>query len=319
MTMHSEHAGRKNENSQEITDAATNPAAAVAQPAAAASPNAGATPAPVPAATRMDSFERLMEQAPFSVIISRVRDGTLRYGNQRAKLQFGFSGQEGIGLAASDFYVHVSDRDRFLQQIFTQGSAQDWEMELRDLQGQAYWALMSGTLTEYENEPAIMVAIKNIDVRKKAQMALQDQSHVLEERVKELNCLYSVFALTEQDQLTVDMILQQVVSLMVNGWQYPEITEVQIEWAGRIFATPGFKLSAWQQVVTQETAAGDPVRLIIAYQEERPSADEGPFLAEERDLAAAIVHRLAEVLARRRLADLAAEQTALVQLMYREF
>lgn len=62
----------------------------------------------------------------------------------------------------------------------------------------------------------------------------------LNERVKEQLCLYKIFNLTEDLEAPLDKQLQQVVERIPPGWQYPDITMVRLEYAGRQYTTANF-------------------------------------------------------------------------------
>ncbi len=121
----------------------------------------------------------------------------------------------------------------------------------------------------------------------------------LSKRVKEQQCLYRVFALTEDVNVPIHKQLQQVVNEIASGWQYPDITEARIVVDGTSYTTTGFHESAWLQTVEATSLLGTALQLTVVYLEERPVEDVGPFLTEEQKLAEAIIHRLTEVLERR--------------------
>lgn len=117
-------------------------------------------------------YAELVENAPFPIIIALVKDGTLKYGNQRAKIQFGFEGLNGQGLLTSRFYVNLDDRKRFLDLLHKDQIVYDFEVQLYNYMGEAYWALMSASYTEFDSDPSILVTINDINKRKKAEEAL---------------------------------------------------------------------------------------------------------------------------------------------------
>lgn len=119
-------------------------------------------------------FRNLLEQAPFPVIISRLRDGTLRYGNKRAQIQLGFSEGEGVGSPASRFYYSPEERDDFIGRLLKNGYVYDRELRLLDYHNRVYWALMSASLVDYDGEPAAMAMINDISERKAAEAALRE-------------------------------------------------------------------------------------------------------------------------------------------------
>ena len=261
-------------------------------------------------------FRSLLENAPFPVIIARARDGVLLYGNTQAKRRFGFSGNEGVGMEAAQFYQNIEDRQRFLTTLWQQGCVQDWEIPMLDLQGQIYWALMSGSLVEYDGESAVMVSINDISRRKQAEQELEQERRRLRERVKEQHCLHSVFAITEDDATPLPKLLQRVVQEIPTGWQYPDITAVCLEYDGQQFATANFINTPWLLEASASLLDGGELRLQVAYIEERTPEDEGPFLNEERLLAETVVQRLKEMLNRRRSVAAIRQHEELLHVMY---
>ena len=114
----------------------------------------------------------------------------------------------------------------------------------------------------------------------------------LRERAKELNCLYAVQELINNPENSLEKILQELTLVLPRGWQYPDICKVEIICGDTTYASPGFVKTPWIQsaaVVVQDEVSG---RLNVLYTEERPKADEGPFLKEERKLINAVAEQL---------------------------
>ena len=122
-----------------------------------------------------DSYRTLLEMAPFPAVISRVRDGTLLYGNQRAEIQYGINREEGIGQPADSFYEDTEERDRFVASLEKQGYVNDLEVRMRSMDGRRFWALISASIVDFDNEPAIFAAINDITRRKQVEAALEEQ------------------------------------------------------------------------------------------------------------------------------------------------
>lgn len=127
--------------------------------------------------------------------------------------------------------------------------------------------------------------------------------HKLQERVKELTALHRTARLLQDPDRPVADVMQELVSLLPDAWQYPDVAEARIRLPDRDYRTPRFRETAWMQ--STEFVAGDAGRgaITVAYLEERPPADEGPFLAEEREL----IDSLGEML-RSHLRNLRAER-----------
>jgi len=116
--------------------------------------------------------------------------------------------------------------------------------------------------------------------------------HELRERAKELSCLYTIQELLSDQDRPLGEICQDIVEALPPGWQYPDACQAQITYSGNVYATLGFKETPWVQsadVIVQSEIVG---QVIVCYTEERPPADEGPFLKEERKLITSIADQL---------------------------
>ena len=117
----------------------------------------------------------------------------------------------------------------------------------------------------------------------------------LRERIKELNCLYGIARLADRCHDDLEKLLQGLVEFLPFSWQYPETTCARIIFKGKTYKGVGFRLTKWRQS-TPITMYGETVgELAVFYREERPAADEGPFLKEERALLEEIAERIGSI------------------------
>jgi DNA-binding CsgD family transcriptional regulator len=120
----------------------------------------------------------------------------------------------------------------------------------------------------------------------------------LRERIKELNCLYGIARLAERHHDSMDDFLKALVEMLPLSWQYPEITCARIVVEDRTYKSRDFKLTKWRQIspiLAHNRPVGD---VTIFYMEERPAADEGPFLKEERVLIDEVAKRIGAIAVR---------------------
>jgi signal transduction histidine kinase len=122
----------------------------------------------------------------------------------------------------------------------------------------------------------------------------------LNERIKELSCLYSILQLSDQPDRSMDEILQGAVELLPPAWQFPDIATARITFDGSTFSLPGFQRIKRKQssdIVVKGNRSGT---VEVAYTEEKPELDEGPFLTRKliesvaRELSLTIERRLHE-------------------------
>jgi signal transduction histidine kinase len=116
--------------------------------------------------------------------------------------------------------------------------------------------------------------------------------HKLGERVKELTALHHTARLLQDNQRPAADVIRDVVGLLPNAWQYPEITAARIRFGPYDVATPNYVETPWVQSVIFTIGDGASGSAEVRYLEQRPDETEGPFLSEERDL----IKSLAEML-----------------------
>ena len=125
--------------------------------------------------------------------------------------------------------------------------------------------------------------------------------HALQERAKELNCLYRVGELLGQIDRPLDEIFRGIVEVLPAGWQYPHDCQAQIAFEKALVQTPEYLATPWVQkakIVVQGEVLGF---VEVSYKREMPRSDEGPFLKEERKLIDTIAERISSGLTQRRL------------------
>jgi hypothetical protein len=125
---------------------------------------------------------------------------------------------------------------------------------------------------------------------------MTDEVWALRERAKELRCLYSVSAGLSRRDEPPQVVFRWVLDAIPPAWQYPEDTTARIEYLGRTHALPDFVDTPWRlrsPISVWRTSVG---AIEVHYKQEKPTAWEGPFLREERELLDNIAHRIGEYL-----------------------
>ncbi|MBU3907875.1 MAG: PAS domain S-box protein [Gammaproteobacteria bacterium] len=130
-------------------------------------------------------YRSLLEMAPFPAVLSSLRNGTLLYGNRRAETQYGINREQGIGQPADRFYQDPEQRDRFAALLQKEGRVDDLEVRMLTADGRPFWALVSASVVDFDNEPAIFSAINDITERKRMEDEVRQLNVELEERVRQ--------------------------------------------------------------------------------------------------------------------------------------
>jgi uncharacterized protein YeeX (DUF496 family) len=120
----------------------------------------------------------------------------------------------------------------------------------------------------------------------------------LKERIKELGCLYGVSNIIEKHNSDYKKILQGIVDLLPAAWQYPEITCAKIILNIEEFKTDNYKDMPWKQIAEIKIEHQRIGLIEIAYTQDMPELDEGPFAKEERLLINALAERIGKAVKR---------------------
>jgi PAS domain S-box-containing protein len=138
-----------------------------------------------------------------------------------------------------------------------------------------------------------------INKRRKAEKDLKKSMGALDERVKELNCLFEISRLVERRKLTLDEILQGIVDLVPPAWHYPDMTCAKISLNGGTFKSHNFLETNWQlvsDIIVHNVPSG---KLVVGFLDQRPGNDDSPFLKEEGILLNVIAERVGRIIERR--------------------
>lgn len=123
----------------------------------------------------------------------------------------------------------------------------------------------------------------------------------LQERAKELNCLYQVDERLTRLDAPPEEVFRGLLDVIPSGYQFPAVCRARIAWEDAVYAAPGFQETPWVQsapILADGRAAG---KVEVFYVQPMPRADEGPFLREERKLIDTIAERLSHHMMQRRL------------------
>ena len=130
----------------------------------------------------------------------------------------------------------------------------------------------------------------------------------LKERAKELNCLYEVQELLNRTTTINDEVWQEIIEFIPSGFQFPDICVVKVTEFDNNYQSKKFQESEWllkTDILAQDEIVGD---IQVFYTSERPEADEGPFLKEERRLIDNIAERIGLQLLHQQLKSIFEEQ-----------
>jgi diguanylate cyclase (GGDEF)-like protein len=179
------------------------------------------------------------------------------------------------------------DRDKFKTRLEKESIIRDYNYPWKRRDGTIVYLKENakvyrkndGTVSYYEG------IVEDVTERKKAEEERNQYSIDLKERMKELNCLYSVSEIVRREDISQEEILKLCPDMISQAYQFPEITACRIIWGDDEYKTQNFRKTQWSQsfsIMVNGHQAGSIEVYCIGGKDQECYDDF--FLAEERNL-----------------------------------
>ena len=155
-----------------------------------------------------ERIQAILESINVPLVISKIADGVVMYVNEPLAAMIGESPEALIGEVTPDFYQDPADRQAYLAELREQGYVDNFDTGLKRIDGDPFWALLSGRVFNFQGERAIVTSLIDITERREAQAALAQRAGELE-TVAEVGTIAATI-------LEPEGLLQQVVDLTKN-------------------------------------------------------------------------------------------------------
>ncbi len=116
----------------------------------------------------------------------------------------------------------------------------------------------------------------------------------LQERAKELNCLYTIEDSLNRSEISLRQAFHTVINSVPPAFQFPKNCKTKLVYGDIVYQTSDFEETKWfikSDIIVQDKVVG---HVAVYYLEELPTAHNGygPFLKEEKKLLTTIADRL---------------------------
>ncbi|MEN6437000.1 MAG: ATP-binding protein [Syntrophobacter sp.] len=125
----------------------------------------------------------------------------------------------------------------------------------------------------------------------------------LQERVKELSCLYRIANVLDTAEKSIGDILGEIVTIIPSAWLYSDDAVSRIQFDGLDYCSGDYAEGMQEQQADIVISGKTRGRVQVAYFHQKPELNEGPFLAEERKLLDTIAKELSVRIERRLYED----------------
>jgi len=121
----------------------------------------------------------------------------------------------------------------------------------------------------------------------------------LQERVKELSCLYRIANVLDTPEKSIGDVLSEIVNIIPSAWLYSDDAVSRIRFDDRDYCSRDYVEGRQEQRADLVISGKTRGCVQVAYLNPKPELGEGPFLAEERTLLDTIAKELSVRIERR--------------------
>lgn len=124
---------------------------------------------------------------------------------------------------------------------------------------------------------------------------LKERTHILNERMKELDCVFNSVQIFRNPGLTPEEKTRKIVESLPGAWLYPEFAGARAEIGGVEYKTENFRRTAARQSAPISLRGRGPGELEVCYSGSLLKDKETVFLPEEQNLIIVIAEVLGAV------------------------
>ena len=149
---------------------------------------------------------------------------------------------------------------------------------------------------------SIGIALTRLDEEEQRRILENEREQLLHKyqlRIKELDCLYQISKLQENQDLTIEDILNLIVNLLPSSTQYPEVAVAQLSLENKVYDSQNYRTAPYRYSALIQNYGVIVGKLTIGYLEQHPTAFHGPFLEEEVKLVNLVSETISRMIERR--------------------
>ncbi|MFC1967498.1 PAS domain S-box protein [Chloroflexota bacterium] len=239
-----------------------------------------------------------------------VQDGKFRLASLQFQQITGYNEEELIGMDSFNL-VLPEDRNTVKEnavQMLKGELRRPYEYRVVNKSGDAKWIVETVTSIQYRGHRSTLGNFMDITAYALARQELQENNadleklnarlrkteSALEERVKELTCLYEVTRVTEKPNLSIENIYQEVADILPCGMMFPEDTCACVTVNDKKYKTANYK-SSQMKISAGITVHGEKAGTVeICRLKSTKQSEDALFLKEEEKLIQNVASKLSQ-------------------------
>ncbi len=205
-----------------------------------------------------------------------------------------------IGKYFEKFMLTPDDEKLFLEKVELQkmGISDHYEIKMKNLAEDVMWANMSSAPILDENLKAkgCVALISDVTEKKKSEQTYSELTASLNQKIKQLNCLYDITDISGVPGITFEEIMEKSLEIIPVGLKYSHDIGVQIVFDKKTYSSKNFRDTNWSYSVPIKVQKKKLGFIKVVYLEEKPNINKDPFHFSEKILLKNISEKFGQII-----------------------
>ena len=244
----------------------------------------------------------------YFTLISHMNEGMVHtdandqilFANEKACKMFGYSLEEFIGKSVVELLELPEDKILLDEksELRKKGVSDRYEIRFKRRNGKMLWANLSVAPVLDENGllNGTVGIINDISEQKKHEEELKELTSDLNQKIKQLNCLYDISDITGIPGITFPEIFNKALDILPIGLKYTHDACVEIVFENQRFASKNFQETKWQYTAPIKVMNKKLGMIKVCYLTEKPIVSKDVFHFNEKILVKNIAEKLGQII-----------------------
>ncbi len=205
-----------------------------------------------------------------------------------------------IGKPFEKFMLTPDDEKLFLEKVELQkmGISDHYEIKMKNLAEDVMWANLSSAPILDENLKAkgCVALISDVTEKKKSEQTYSELTASLNQKIKQLNCLYDITDISGVPGITFEEIMEKSLEIIPVGLKYSHDIGVQIVFDKKTYSSKNFRDTNWSYSVPIKVQKKKLGFIKVVYLEEKPNINKDPFHFSEKILLKNISEKFGQII-----------------------
>jgi PAS domain S-box-containing protein len=198
------------------------------------------------------------------------------------------------------FLLTPDDEKLFHEKVELQkmGISDHYEIKMKNVAGDVLWAHLSSApiLDEDLKTKGSVALITDVTEKKKSEQTYSELTAHLNQKIKQLNCLYDITDISGVPGITFEEIMEKSLEIIPVGLRYSHDIGVQIVFDKTIYSSKNYIDSPWSYSVPIKVQKKKLGYIKVAYVEEKPNINKDPFHFNEKILLKNISEKFGKII-----------------------